>query len=550
MNKKIIYLALLFFVSAIFSCSESGEEPIVEEGESSVQFVKTEISISGKAGQRSVILAWENVEWEIETSGGESFISNISPLTGGQKGKSGYTTIYFNVSENILLDERLDELFVVNKASGKKVKLQITQETLPFVTVNAAAKHQEVVGFGGMYNPAIWLSADNRIDASELATMYAPDGDLQYSILRLMIYPDKTKWETDVAGALQALEYGAIVFACPWDCTDALADYIDKDGDGDSDKHLPEKNYEAYADHLIEYIQFMKSKGVDIYSISVQNEPDMHFTYWTPQEVANFTASYGAKIRATGVKLMTPEACGFSPDYTNAILNSAEAFANTDIVAGHTYQGFTNLSSNYVKGRHDYVESLYASHLKPAGKGGWWMTEKLFGSYGYDLESGDYKTWAYNFDKLGLEMHMCMEAYCSAYLYWYLKRFYGMIGDNNTEHGYVAEGEVMKNGYIMAHYSAYATGTTRIDIDVPNENVLATAYLNETENEISIVALNRGDSAFETFVELPEKVTAHKAVETTQHYNMKTVETELSNEQKHVKISISPQSIYSLKVRF
>ena len=71
-------------------------------------------------------------------------------------------------------------------------------------------------------------------------------------------------------------------------------------------KHLKKENYGAYADHLIRYINFMKQNGVDLYAISVQNEPDMDFTYWTPQEVVDFVKQYGAKIRETGVRLMSP----------------------------------------------------------------------------------------------------------------------------------------------------------------------------------------------------------------------------------------------------
>ena len=83
-------------------------------------------------------------------------------------------------------------------------------------------------------------------------------------------------------------------------------------------------NYGAYADHLIRYIIFMKQNGVDLYAISVQNEPDMDFTYWTPQEVVDFVKQYGAKIRETGVRLMSPEACGTPPEYTDPIINEVQ----------------------------------------------------------------------------------------------------------------------------------------------------------------------------------------------------------------------------------
>ncbi len=542
------YVIIFLLSVGLFSCSKSDDDIEVEKSEGFAKFSKSEISVSSKGGQSSAIVVWDNVEWEIENSTNNSIISNISPISGGKAGGSDLTTITFTVSENSSIAERSQEIYVVNKETGEKETVIVNQSTLPVATVSANTKHQEVVGFGGMYNPTIWLSSQDMIDSDELATMYDPNGKLQYSILRLMIYPNKSNWDDDIAGALQAQNYGAIIFACPWDCTDALADYVDKDGDGElNDKHLPAENYDAYADHIIEYINYMKTKGVNIYAVSVQNEPDMHFTYWTPEEIATFTADYGAKIRATGVKLMSPEACGFQSNYTNAVINSPEAFANADIIAGHLYQGFTDLSSSYVKNRHDYICDLYPTKLKAAGKS-WWMTEKLFGSYGDDLENGSYKTWAYNLEKLGLEMHMCMEGYCSAYVYWYLKRFYGMIGDNNADYAYVPEGEIMKNGYIMGHYSAYATGMTRISIEGLDEDILATAYINDTEDVITVVALNMTDDDYETFIKMPVEITTHKAIETSENYNMKDVETVLSDDSKHLKIKISANSIYSLRI--
>ncbi|MBN2166307.1 MAG: hypothetical protein JW717_08540 [Marinilabiliaceae bacterium] len=549
--KIIIRYAIVLFLSGLlFACSKSDEGNNIDDVEGFAKFSKTEITVSSKEGLSSAILVWDNVEWEIETTTEESFITNISPSSGGEIGNSDITTISFTVAVNNSTDLRSQDIFAVNKSTGEKVKLTINQETLPFTVVYTNTKYQKVLGFGGMYNPAIWLSSEDRISTEELATMYDPNGKLHYSVLRLMIYPDKTKWSHDVAGALQAQNYGAIIFACPWDCTDALAEKKDMDGNGSLDKHLPEANYEAYANHLIEYVNFMKTNGVNIYAISVQNEPDMDFTFWTPSEITTFTANYGAKIRASGVKLMSPEACGFSPEYTDAVLNSSEAFTNTDIIVGHTYQGFTDLTNSYVKQRHDYICNLYPNILAPAGKS-WWMTEKLFnlGENETDINKQEYKKWSYNLDALGLEMHMCMEGYCSAYIYWYLKRFYGMIGDNDQRSS-VAEGEVMKNGYIMGHYSKYATGMTRIAANAPDKNILTTAYTNDKDDEITLVAINISDKPYETFLKVPKNVTSNSAIETTAEYNMKNSETVLSDDFKHIKLNISPRSIYSIRVNF
>lgn len=543
MNSLFKQLVVCLLVFVVYSCSEGNEDPELDDNNGSAKFSKSEIIVSASGGKSSAILVWDDAEWQIEVAD-ESIITNISPSSGGESGSSDFTTISITVTENDTENERNTEIYAVNTSTQEKETITIIQEAYPITSVSSGTTYQKVVGFGGMYNPAIWIASEDRISSDELKTMYDSDGQLQYSVLRLMIYADESKWAEDVDGALEAQNYGAIIFASPWDCTVALDDTITVDGE--KVKHLPEENYDAYADHLIAYYNYMKSQGVNIYAISVQNEPDMSFTYWTPEEITTFTANYGAKIRAAGVKLMSPEACGYQPAYTDAIINSSEAFANTDIVAGHLYQGFTDLTSSYVESRHDYICELYPNYLSSAGKT-WWMTEKLFGSYGDDLQSGDYKKWSYNMDNLALEIHMCMEGYCSAYVYWYLKRFYGMISDNN-EYAYENEGTVLKNGYIMGHYSAYATGMTRIKIDSPDDELLMTAYINDAGDEITVVAQNIGDESYITFLELPYEISSAAAIETSENYNAKTVDTTISDDKKHVKIEISSQSIYSIRI--
>ena len=318
-------------------------------------------------------------------------------------------------------------------------------------------------------------------------------------------------------------------------------EWADKADDTD---HLKPEHYADYADHLIRYIDFMKQNGVDIYAVSVQNEPDMDFTAWTPQEVTAFLKQEGARIRETGVKLMSPEACGYQPEYTDAVLNDAEAFAQTDIVAGHLYQGFIDLSSDYVKDRHDYVCGLYP---RLGGKT-WWMTEHLFndGETEEDPSLWQFWEWDYNFSHLAKEIHMCMDGYCSAYVYWYLKRFYGMIGDTD-ERCKEEEGEVSKNGYILSHYARYATGTTRIAVTSASENIEATAYLNEATGEVTLVLLNQSDRTLSLVIPISGASQA-SAVETNETKNMEPADVTVTKES--VSLPISGKSIVSVRIGF
>jgi len=98
---------------------------------------------------------------------------------------------------------------------------------------------------------------------------------------------------------------------------------------------------------------------------------------------------------------MSPEACGTPPEYTDPIINDAGAFAQTDIIAGHLYQGFTDLDNGYVKNRHDYICGLYP---RIQGKT-WWMTEHLFkdGEKSDDPSAWEFQKWQYCLNHLGKE---------------------------------------------------------------------------------------------------------------------------------------------------
>jgi glucuronoarabinoxylan endo-1,4-beta-xylanase len=381
------------------------------------------------------------------------------------------------------------------------------------VEADPSTRLQRVVGFGGMYNPYIWTPS-NLLTTAEIDKLYGDEG-LGYNIMRLMIYSDKTAWSRDVSGAQRAQKRGATIFACPWFCDDSWTEDIEVGGS--TRKHLLADHYADYAKHLCDYITYMKGRGVTIYAITVQNEPDGSFVYWTARELASFIETYGAQIRATGVKLMSPEPEGVSISYIDDVLSSAGAMENIDIVATHTYTGFISDADNGTA-RREYLSNLYLTRLQSAGKS-WWMTEHLFndGSSSAYPSERLFQQWSYNLTHLAQEIHLCMESYCSAYVYWYLKRYYGLIGDND-ELSPTGSGEVTKNGYIMAHYAAYAAGTVRIAATSASTELNATAY-RKSDIELTVVLTNLSSEA------MPVKVTGlgvSKAVAvcTTESSNM------------------------------
>jgi glucuronoarabinoxylan endo-1,4-beta-xylanase len=202
----------------------------------------------------------------------------------------------------------------------------------------------------------------------------------------------------------------------------------------------------------------MGSNGAPLYAVSVQNEPDWEPGYegcaWTATEMRDFLKNHGALITAT--RLMAPELVNNNQTYVNTILSDDAAVANLDIVGTHLYGG-------------GIVENQLA---KSKGKEVW-MTEHLDTNI----------THIANINT-AVEIHDCFtKANFNAYIWWYGKRFYGLIGQ---------DGAVTKRGYIVSQFARFIKeGAIRLG-STPNSrpDVLLSAYKNGTKKVI--VAINTG----------------------------------------------------------
>jgi glucuronoarabinoxylan endo-1,4-beta-xylanase len=86
----------------------------------------------------------------------------------------------------------------------------------------------------------------------------------------------------------------------------------------------------------------------------------------------------------------------------------------------------------------------------------------------------------------GAEINDCMNAGMNAYVWWYIRRFYGPIDENSN---------VTKRGYVMSQYARFVRpGFIRVSATAsPQTNVQVTAYKNGSK--VVIVALNSGSSS-------------------------------------------------------
>ncbi len=258
---------------------------------------------------------------------------------------------------------------------------------------------------------------------SEIETAFgSEDGQLGFTILRLMVQPDSNQWSMNVASAKKAHELGAIVFASPWNAPPILTDTANN-----QIRVRPDK-YGAYAKHLNSFNSYMKNNGAPLYAISVQNEPDYanDWTGWTPNEMFTFMKEQAHTIDN---KIIAPESFQFRRNMSDPILNDSVACANLDIVGAHIYGG----------GLSPYP--LAAQKGKEV-----WMTEHLTGE---TSQSNDWTTVV----PVASEMHNVLNAGMSAYIWWYLVRYYGPMSDETGIAG--PKGTITKKGYAMSQFARF-----------------------------------------------------------------------------------------------
>lgn len=517
MNKILSGSFLLATLVLLFGCAKSSEDnPIAE-----LRVQDNEISFSADAGSGFFTIIWKNTEWEIQTPS-EGFLSGFNFLKGGSFSHSSTTRVEFKLSENNTASERTQNITLKNSASGELSQITIKQSPRPpvILKVNPSISYQTITGFGGMLNPALWQGG-NQLTSNEIEQLYGPNG-LGYKMLRMMIYPNSNDWNRDLAVAQKAQSLGVRIFASPWS-PPAHMKSSKQQGGGNGGYLLPEY-YADYANHLNAFVDYMATNGVTIEAVSIQNEPDWDPEYdacvWTGQQILDFIKNHGKDIK---VKVIAAEAVNFKKEFTDPVLNDPIAREHLDIVGTHLYGG----------GIGDYpLARQYNKEI--------WMTEHL-------MNNNNANDWSWNealvFAK---ELHGCMEANFNAYIWWYLKRHYSMLGDG--EYG-SPKGQIMHRGYVLSHYAKYATARKRIAVDriITNTNVLITAY--EGDNDITLVIQNQSTSVIPALqFDLPMAAKSVSAEESTDSKSMQAIQVNLSTNKQAITCSLQPKSVLSIQI--
>lgn len=326
--------------------------------------------------------------------------------------------------------------------------------------------YQTIRGFGAS---TAWTPVLSTAQAN--AAWGTSGSQLGLSINRARIDPGgQANWGTELANAKLATARGAIEFATPWSAPAYM-----KSNNNVVGGSLNTSYYGAYATYLESFVNYMSSNGVNLYAISMQNEPDYVPNYegcgWNAQQMDTWVKN-NASVLTT--KLMMPESASFNFGQSDTTLNDSSAVGNVGIVAGHLYGATITYYTNA------------ESHGKDV-----WATEHYLTPSGGSPAISDGIAAAQ-------EVHTAMTVGSyNAYVWWWIAQNsggasinYGLV-DNNGNPTYY--------GYALGQYARFVRfGSVRVSASSPSSGVDVSAYKTSTGGSIVVINTN-GSAVFTTF---------------------------------------------------
>jgi glucuronoarabinoxylan endo-1,4-beta-xylanase len=281
---------------------------------------------------------------------------------------------------------------------------------------------------------------------------------------------------------------GARVWSTPWTPAagfKSINDIYDSgqatDGGIDGGSYLGSGNNITnlnYASQLANYVASMSNTyGVNLYAISVQNEPDADVTnyeacQWTGAQIHDFVTNLYSALAAQGLsstKIIVPESEDWSGDtalYTPT-LNDPVAAADVSIIANHDY-----VEDNSVG------DQTTPAALSTSGKALWETEVALLSGSDSSIANGVYYA-----QRIYLFM---TQAQANAYHYWWL------VADNDSNEGLLdTSANPTKRLFTFGQYSRFVRPNFyRMDATSSQSSALISAYKDSASTAFAIVVVN------------------------------------------------------------
>ena len=249
--------------------------------------------------------------------------------------------------------------------------------------------------------------------------------------------------------------------------------------------------YQEYAEYIVAYIKLFKQEtGVDLYAISLQNEP----TFWEPYQSCQYTPrTYCDLIRVVGerfeleglsTKLFYPEEVMVRQSdmmgWMNTLNNDEYARKYVDIVAVHGYER-TGISAGEIGG--DLWEKYYTDYVNfPGFPKQFWMTET----------SGQPNTHEGAMRLISGMSNAITHGRLNAWVYWTISGEATDPYDPAQIYNLMLNGVKLKKYYVSKNYYRYVRpGARAVECNSTNIDILVNAFWHEENNTLTYVLINK-----------------------------------------------------------
>lgn len=374
-------------------------------------------------------------------------------------------------------------------ASALALVLFARLPSAPVATINWTDIKQEMDGFGAS-------CADFLLSLTPAqADFFFTTKGIGLSILRTQIIPDRATCDAEfrkggcsgsngqilngeLETAKMAVARGAIVFSTPWSPPGAFK----TNGTFKNGGSLLPAHYADWAREIASYVTMMADKGVPLYAVSVQNEPDIATDYgsckYTAREIHDFIPYLNSALHSAGVgstRIIAGEQAAWAFDLSSAAMVDQKVESEVGILAAHGYAG----------------------EIQPhrTERARLWQTEASSASPIYESSMTDGMVWA-------LKIHSYLAvANVNAWLWWFLTNMpsQGEGKDNSALTDFW--GSFPKRAYVSGQWSKFVRpGWWRIGVNY-SEPLRITAFKDPGNQAFAIVAVNPGGSdVMQTFV--------------------------------------------------
>ena len=375
-------------------------------------------------------------------------------------------------------------------------------------TVNWNNVHQRIDGFGAS---SAW---NGSWTTNQADLLFSTNNNVSYSggtyngvglsLLRNHIAYASDTTATNIPSTVEtsimqmAQARGARVWSAPWTPaagfkgTNDIYDSGIATGNGINGGHYlgygNDATNQAYASQLANYVVSMKNTyGVNLYAISIQNEPDAAVTsyeacQWTNTQFHDFITNLYAALVAKGMgstKIIVPESENWTDphDLAGTALGDPAVAAEVGIVADHDYVPDNSVGD----------QTVPAQIVTPSGQATWETEVALLSGSDSSIANGVY--W-------GRRIYQYMtQAQANAYHYWWL------ISSGNQ--GLIDTSAFpTKRLFVFGQYSRFVRPNFyRIDATSSQPSAFISAYraTNSTAFAIVVVNTNAGTDVIQTF---------------------------------------------------